>query len=75
MAAFAAEHLTFTYPLAETPALRDVSLSVEEGELLVLCGPSGGGKTTLLRQLKPVLTPRGTRTGALSLLGVVERLC
>ena len=69
MAAFTAEHLTFTYPLAERPALRDVSLSVEEGELLVLCGPSGGGKTTLLRQLKPALTPHGERTGVLTLFG------
>ena len=70
MAAFTAEHLTFTYPLAESPALRDVSLTVEEGEFLVLCGPSGGGKTTLLRNLKPALTPHGTRTGAVTLFGV-----
>ena len=70
MAAFTTEHLTFTYPLAETSALRDVSLTVEEGELLVLCGPSGGGKTTLLRQLKPALTPHGRREGAVTLFGV-----
>ena len=69
MAAFTAEHLTFTYPLAEAPALRDVSLTVEEGEFFVLCGPSGGGKTTLLRHLKPALTPHGTRTGAVTLFG------
>ena len=67
MAAFTTEHLTFTYPLADRPALRDVSLTVEEGEFLVLCGPSGGGKTTLLRHLKPALTPHGTRTGTVTL--------
>lgn len=70
MAAFTTEHLTFTYPLSEAPALRDVSLCVEEGELLVLCGPSGGGKTTLLRHLKPALTPHGKREGAVTLFGV-----
>ena len=70
MAAFTAEHLTFTYPLASQSALRDVSVTVEEGELLVLCGPSGGGKTTLLRHLKPALTPHGTRSGRVTLFGV-----
>src|SRR5258708_19120193 len=29
--------------------LRDVSLQVMRGERIVLCGPSGGGKSTLLR--------------------------
>lgn len=69
MAAFTTEHLTFAYPLAAAPALRDVSLCAEEGELLVLCGPSGGGKTTLLRHLKPALTPHGKREGTVALFG------
>ncbi|HOW64583.1 MAG TPA: ABC transporter ATP-binding protein [Candidatus Paceibacterota bacterium] len=32
-----------------TPAVKDISLSVNEGELMALVGPSGGGKTTVLR--------------------------
>ncbi len=69
MASVAFEHLTFTYPLAETSALRDVSLTVREGEFLLLCGVSGCGKTTLLRHLKTALTPHGARQGRVLLDG------
>jgi multiple sugar transport system ATP-binding protein len=38
-------------------ALREVSLAVEDGELVVLVGPSGSGKTTLLRLIAGLETP------------------
>jgi ATP-binding cassette subfamily B protein len=40
------ERVTFTYPGAERPALRDVSLHIEPGLLAALVGPTGAGKTT-----------------------------
>src|SRR5215472_1165905 len=33
----------------EFHALRDINVTVERGERIVICGPSGGGKSTLLR--------------------------
>ncbi len=70
MAHFEIEALSFTYPSAKTPSLREVSLKVEPGEYLVLCGKSGSGKTTLLRQLKSVLAPHGKKTGTVRFGGV-----
>jgi energy-coupling factor transport system ATP-binding protein len=43
------EHVTYTYPAAAAPALDDVSLDVGDGELVVLAGASGSGKSALLR--------------------------
>ena len=33
----------------DTEVLKDISLTVEKGEVLAIIGPSGGGKSTLLR--------------------------
>ena len=50
--------------------MKDVSLSIEKGEYVVLCGKSGSGKTTLLRHLKPILAPHGKRSGEILFGGI-----
>ena len=40
-----------------TPVLRDVSVDIASGSLTALLGPSGGGKSTLLRVIAGLETP------------------
>jgi len=49
MAALSFEGVSYRYPGAAAPALRDVDLAIGEGELVLLLGGSGCGKSTLLR--------------------------
>ena len=54
------------------PVLRDVSLTVRQGETVCLMGPSGLGKTTLLRCVAGLETPdAGAVTGVPRRLGYV----
>ena len=45
----ASRDISFTYDHAIEPALRDVTLTIPEGECIVLCGASGCGKTSYTR--------------------------
>ena len=52
-----AERVTFAYPGAAAPVVRDFSTRVMRGDRIGLIGPNGSGKTTLLRLLLGDLTP------------------
>jgi len=55
------DHVSFTYPGAPSPVLRDVNLEVGHGETLVLVGATGSGKTTLLHLVPRLADATGGR--------------
>lgn len=52
-----ADGVTFTYPGSTQPALRDVSMRVDSGEVVALVGENGSGKTTLAKLLAALYEP------------------
>ncbi len=69
MEIFKINNLTFKYPESDKPTLKDISLNINSGEFVTICGKSGCGKTTLLRQLKPSLAPYGASSGTIEFYG------
>jgi energy-coupling factor transporter ATPase len=49
MAVIETKNLTYTYPGATRPSIKDVSIKIEKREFTLITGPSGCGKTTLCR--------------------------
>lgn len=69
-----AEHIDFSYPapegtppLVDTRVLKDVSLSVPEGQFLAVLGHNGSGKSTLAKHFNAILLPQGGKVYALGM--------
>lgn len=70
MEIFSIKDLNFSYTNGRNGfALRDISFDIRSGEFITLCGKSGCGKTSLLKQLKTVLLPGGFRSGSVMFCG------
>jgi osmoprotectant transport system ATP-binding protein len=57
----ALEHVSKRYPGADAPAVTDLSIRVEAGEICVLVGPSGCGKTTTMKMVNRLVEPTSGR--------------
>jgi ATP-binding cassette subfamily B protein len=55
------ENVSFSHQSVATPAVQEVSFEVHRGETVALVGPSGAGKTTLVKLLVGLYRPKGGR--------------
>jgi ATP-binding cassette subfamily B protein len=51
------ENVVFRYPTGRRPAVRDINLRVDPGEMVALVGPNGSGKTTVAKLLAGLYAP------------------
>ena len=62
MSILSVHNLSFSYE-KDKPILKNISFDIESGDMVLICGKSGCGKTTLLNLLKKELAPKGFLSG------------
>jgi energy-coupling factor transporter ATP-binding protein EcfA2 len=69
--ALSVQDLSFTYRTRNTPAIQNVNLTLEAGQVVLLAGASGCGKTTLMRCINGLIphSYTGKMTGDVELFG------
>ena len=55
------ENLSKTFPGTDEPAVKDLSMEIYRGEIVVLVGPSGCGKTTTMKMVNRIIEPSSGR--------------
>lgn len=51
------ENISKTFPGTDEPAVKDLSMDIYQGEIVVLVGPSGCGKTTTMKMVNRIIEP------------------
>jgi energy-coupling factor transporter ATPase len=72
LAVIETNNLTYSYPNATTPSIKNVSIKINKGDFVILTGPSGCGKTTLCRCFNGLVPHfyNGTLEGKITVAGL-----
>ncbi|MGI6633211.1 MAG: ABC transporter ATP-binding protein [Bacillota bacterium] len=65
--AISLRNVSYTYPKADAPALKDINIDIKPGERIAIVGANGAGKTTLVKLICGLYRPQ---TGSISLAGI-----
>ena len=69
MALIEYKNFCFRYALAEQETLHNINIKIDKGEMVLVTGASGCGKTTLLSMIKKSIMPNGESSGMVTYKG------